>query len=911
MPNYITKNGGIAMIGQEARAYIYFVLNKNKIRRKIKMQKISSKIVAIAISLLMIFSLGGYSTSLIQNAHAQTTVNVPNVGYINVDPNPCGVGQIVTIDFWLGVPLLDSSHPVGFIIYIGLPSGTNTTLGPFIGDETGGSHTTYTPEAAGTYTFYMTYPGQQLTTPGYTQYYEEPATSPTETLTVTSTPATEFPFTPLPTTYWQTPIDAQNVQNWYAISGPWLGLAAQSFATTGLYNASNDYNPYTLAPSTGHILWTKPWAEGGVAGGDAGPTEESDYWITSQYEPKWAPVVINGIMYSTWYTTTTAYSNGIMAVNLYNGQTLWIINTTNPLRCGMVTYYQTINQYGYIGPYIWTQGPLPASVTGGTAYNSQPGSTQWNMYDGLTGNYIESIVNGTAGNYLSNDANGNMLLYYENLTVGTQIIYPNQVPSSAVAVTTTGPSLCMFNFTQCIQTGGQWDPAFDNQYRFNLGIMNEVTLPSIITNINSSPAGFALNGFGSNTIMVESGMIISGPFVTDTTQYLYMEGFSATNLALLWTSNVTETPYCRLGRSNGYGLTSQINLETDVDNAYSLTTGDLLWTNTLTGLNGGPVDAYDNFDINQLLTPSVDYVYGFGGDIWALNMANGDLLWYTNTTALFGSPGLETPYGTWPLWIFSNAVTNGQLIMYAEGHEYDPPLFHGAQEFALNCTTGQLVWSLNNYLTTGAELSYGIQLGLNSYDGQIYAIGQGPSQTTVTAPDTEQTVGVPMIISGTVMDVSAGASQEAVKADFPNGLPCVSDADQGHFMAAVYEQQVMPTDMTGVPITVTAIDPNGNLVTLGTTTSTASGYWGITWTPPAVPGNYTIIATFAGTGAYYGSSAQTFAYVGSAPTPAPATATPLSQATTQMYVLSIGIAAIIVIIIIGAVLALLILRKKA
>ena len=81
----------------------------------------------------------------------------------------------------------------------------------------------------------------------------------------------------------------------------------------------------------------------------------------------------------------------------------------------------------------------------------------------------------------------------------------------------------------------------------------------------------------------------------------------------------------------------------------------------------------------------------------------------------------------------------------------------------------------------------------------------------------------PYRISGTVMDVSAGASQEAVKADFPNGLPCISDADQGHFMATVYEQQPMPTDMTGVPVTLTAIDPNGNLVTLGTTTSLASG----------------------------------------------------------------------------------------
>jgi hypothetical protein len=647
-----------------------------------------------------------------------------------------------------------------------------------------------------------------------------------------------------------------------------------------------------------------------VAGGDAGPTEESDYWITSQYEPKWAPVVINGIMYSTWYTTSTAYSNGIQAVNLYNGQTLWIINTTNALRCGMVMYYQTINQYGYVGPYIWTQGSLPASVTGGTAYNSQPGSTQWNMYDGLTGVYIESIVNGTAGNYLTNDANGNMLLYYSNSTAGTQIIYPNQVPSSAEAVTTTGPSLCMFNFTQCIQTDGQWTPSYNHQYLFNLGIMNEVTLPSLITSPISSPAGWALLTIGSDTVVVETGMIQSGIFLTDTTNYLYLDGFSTTNLALLYSSNVTETPYCRLGRSSGYGLTSQINLETDVVDAYSLTTGDLLWTNTLTGLNGGPANAYNNFDINQLLTPSVDYVYGFGGDMWALSMTTGTVLWYTNTTALFGSPGLETPYGTWPLWIFSNAVTNGQLIMYAEGHEYDPPLYHHNQEFALNCSTGQLVWSLNNYLTTGAELSYGIQLGLNSYDGQIYAIAQGPSQTTVTAPNPVGTVGSHMVISGTVMDVSAGASQEAVKADFPNGLPCVSDASMNAFMSAVYEQQPMPTNVTGVPVTLTAIDPNGNLVTLGTTTSDASGTFSLTWTPPSVPGNYAIIATFAGTGGYYGSSAETHVYVGSAPTPPPPTASPpTGLASTGSLELGIALIAVIIIVI-GAILAVLMLRKK-
>jgi len=37
-PSYINKNGGIARLGQEA--FLYFLLKKNKIRRKIKNAKI-------------------------------------------------------------------------------------------------------------------------------------------------------------------------------------------------------------------------------------------------------------------------------------------------------------------------------------------------------------------------------------------------------------------------------------------------------------------------------------------------------------------------------------------------------------------------------------------------------------------------------------------------------------------------------------------------------------------------------------------------------------------------------------------------------------------------------------------------------------------------------------------------------
>ena len=89
----------------------------------------------------------------------------------------------------------------------------------------------------------------------------------------------------------------------------------------------------------------------------------------------------------------------------------------------------------------------------------------------------------------------------------------------------------------------------------------------------------------------------------------------------------------------------------------------------------------------------------------------------------------------------------------------------------------------------------------------------------------------------------------------------------------------------------------------------ASGTFAYTWTPD-IPGNYTVIATFAGTNAYYGSAADTYFYASSpAPTAAP-TATPVTGLAT-MSALTYGIAAAIIVIIIAiAIVGLLLLRKK-
>jgi hypothetical protein len=129
-------------------------------------------------------------------------------------------------------------------------------------------------------------------------------------------------------------------------------------------------------------------------------------------------------------------------------------------------------------------------------------------------------------------------------------------------------------------------------------------------------------------------------------------------------------------------------------------------------------------------------------------------------------------------------------------------------------------------------------------------------------------------------------------------------------MGYVYQQQPEPTNFTGVTVTITAIDPNGNYIPIGTATTNDAGLYTYTWTPPSVPGSYLVTATFAGTNGYWGSSAKTGMVVQNAPaTPAP-TSSPLANLATMSDITLGIVAAVIVIIIAIAIVGILLLRKK-
>ena len=892
------------------------------------MQKLKGKTMAILFAVILTLSMEG-SMILIPTTSAHSPGwNIPTFSFCSVSPNPVGKGQTVNVNFWVNMPPPTASAQygdrwMGMTVLVTLPDKTTTTLGPFTSDDTGGSHSTYTPTQVGNYTFQMSFPGQTLaganaapgTPPGVAgnpsvgDYYQ-PSKSNVFTLDVQSTPIGYVPVNPLPTNYWTRPINAIN-NNWYSIGGNWLGLSASTFAATGQYNATGDYNPYTTAPLTSHILWTKPIAFGGTIGGEFGGSEESNYYATAQYEPKFAPIIMQGILYYTDYPDTSTDPTGWTAVNLQTGQVIWQNNITNEvLKCGQILDMITPNQYGAL-TYLWAE---PLSAAGFMAAGAS-----LSMYDAMTGSYILTITN-TPAMTLTEDSHGDLIGYYTNTSYGFG-------PSGMFV---SGASLTMWNSTVCINlevgnyAGGpnvanqwMWRPPLDAQIPFAPGVQWSAPLP--LTDKTGSPLTYMMSYFGETfpayllgISAVQSNVVYLTGYNSGSGGMFFQSGWeeelgaSATDGTILWGAiNRTEVPYSIVysgGVWSGSDAYVELTESTLSISSYSLSTGALLW-----GPTALPnVSPYSSLGANSLVANGNIYIWGYGGDVYSYNILTGALNWQYHTPP----GGYESPYGVEPIWTFTVGTIAGGILFLPEGHMYSPPLFRNAQQLALNITNGKVVWSMDAFdVTSAPAVSDGIATTLNAYDNQIYAWGMGPTKTTVTAPDIGVTTATPVTITGSVMDISAGSQQNAVAANFPNGLPCVSDASMSQWMEFVYEQQPCPTNVTGVPVTLSVIDANGNNRPIGTTTTNGMGTFAYTWTPD-ISGNYTVIATFAGTNAYYGSSADTYFYASSpAPTAAP-TATPVTGLATALDLTYGIVAAIIVIIIIGAILAMLMLRKR-
>jgi outer membrane protein assembly factor BamB len=297
------------------------------------------------------------------------------------------------------------------------------------------------------------------------------------------------------------------------------------------------------------------------------------------------------------------------------------------------------------------------------------------------------------------------------------------------------------------------------------------------------------------------------------------------------------------------------------------------------------------------------------GHVYAYDLKTGKTAWTYNATDQYGESYISTNW-----WLMSVFFTDGKCYIGSMEHSAQNPKPRGAPFICLNATDGTLIWRADGLFRQTrwggrAIIGDSVIATMDTFDQRVYAIGKGPSTMTVTAPDTAVSFNTPVIVRGTVMDVSPGTEDEAMKQRFPKGVPAVSDASMSDWMLYVYKQFSMPTNVNGVAVSIDAMDPNNNYVHLGDATSDASGMFSVAVTPE-VPGYYTIYATFGGSAGYYASYAETSLYVMEAPA-ATAAPTPTPVPITEQYFVPAVVGIIVAIIIVGVVLALLLLRKRA
>jgi outer membrane protein assembly factor BamB len=891
---------------------------------------------------------------------------VPTAVFVSATPKPVGVGQEMTFIFFNPQVPTPSSDKYLYKLFITKPNGENETLPPsgaqgiynqaiqngmYVSDTTGAAWATWVPTEIGNYSvtvhFYGTTPSH--TDPAFTSYDWWGVTlkesTYTTTFTVVQDPQYPVGWTtvPLPTEYWSRPIEGQNT-DWYQVASNWLNNAHDK--NNGGYN--NKYQPDGIAPNSGHILWTKPTEDGGVVGGTSFSVQGEVFNAGHQYQTRLpqSQIVMFGRLYyreSNWYSATPG---DYVCVDLQTGQEIWRNRTMTAIpEFGYYYDWDDMNQHGVVEPswlfssdYGLAIHPRLGITNGdGLRLKSVPGDTAEHSHNNIYGPKGEDLrysIGGsaTAGYYI-NQWNSSRVFISQvsgNLTANIPI---DPVRPTTTASTTTPQTAWIYNTTTASWTsstttsssGYAWywytTSATSGSWRYTTSA--SMTASGLGTNtatgfdwnvtispkFSSSPTIRAI--LYNDMMLLSNGSIPSAPTYTiaDSATFWAISLKPESRGTLLWgpinipliNSDNQQLMYQGHDEVNDIFFFQQTPDMSWV--AYKLHSGQKAWQT----ISEGDYNPYAYYISSTGYNPegwSVAYgklfSTGYVGMVFAYDTKDGSLLWKHD------APTYMEKFEYYTLMI--NAICDGKIYIGTHEHSADTPLFKNSHTRCLNVTTGEVIWEMigwaNPYTTQVAD---GVLTYWNNYDQSVYAVGKGPSEMTTYISQDVVPFGSSVLIKGTVMDISAGTKQKEQAARFPNGVPAISDATQSEWMEYVYMQKPRPSSATGVDITLSVVDANGNYREIGQTISDADGFFSFNWKPD-IDGKYTVYASFGGSNSYWPSHAVTAFAVDSAA--ATATPTPMPQPSMADTYLLPGIAAIIIAIAIVGLVIVLMLRKK-
>jgi len=805
------------------------------------------------------------------------------------------------------------------------PNGEVTTQTfETIVDTTAAQLAQFTPDQTGVYNLTFTYPGETYTSTReistglgapvgpnpYTNDTFKPSSAST-TLTVQEEPIppaiTSYP---LPAEYWTRPIYGENT-DWWSISSNWLGAGAPNYG--GYSNAGADasrggqggmavFPGDAIGPLTSHVMWTKPLQSGGVVGGDNFNIQGQTFFDGSAYLIRYDnPIILDGMLFYTEPVsfTNTGYNQAphsgygpVVCVDLRTGEEIWSRTDVFALSFGLIMDVQTQNEHGVCPPVI------VAAV----------GST-WIGYDAYTGNWLFNVTNvPTFGSARAMGPNGEYLNYiFDNAGNETNPDWRlGQWNSTKIFLPGTSAAPSMTGVKD-----GSLSTGTNTRYDWNISIpwRNTMTSEPVVVAAKYGDGILCYNGtLPSNGGNMLQSHVSSAPY---TYFFVNLDPSKGAVGSVSWWNTLQPPANNYTVIQAGVDWESRAFLQSYKEGiiwtAYSLDSGRHLWT-------AEPQAAFDYYGSPSAGLLSGQIAYGklyscaMSGILYCYDMKTGDLLWTYGNGGEGNSTnsGFNWPYGNIPTFV--NAIGNDVVYLVTSEHTWTTPIYKGGLARAVNATTGDEIWTISSVTMEFGGMSYAIADGFatwfNGYDNQIYVVGRGPSTTTVIVSPKVQNQGSSIIVEGRITDISSGTTQEEQAARFPDGVPVASDASMKDWMGYVYQQKPLPSNATGVTVSIDIIDTNGNFRNIGTTTTDLSGAFSYTWTPD-IPGKYTLYASFAGTNGYWPSSAQTsFAVdeVEDSSTEPPVVNAP----NNELYFVASTIAIIIAIAIVG----ILILRKR-
>jgi hypothetical protein len=295
--------------------------------------------------------------------------------------------------------------------------------------------------------------------------------------------------------------------------------------------------------------------------------------------------------------------------------------------------------------------------------------------------------------------------------------------------------------------------------------------------------------------------------------------------------------------------------------AISLTTAKEVWQSEQWETPWGAFAAY-----SESLGYGYIYFRSWDGYLRCYNATTGALVWKD-----YSADSTDMATGHY-VWWGDCIVADGKLYLATGEHTSPNPPARGNALYCIDAFNGTVYWKLDDFMGRSDLQHGGISSGmlwyLNDYDSCEYMFGMGETKTTVSAPLTSVPLGSDVLIQGTVTDQSPGAPD----------TPAISDNGQSAWVQYLYMNAPMPANATGVPVSLVAISSDNAVIDIGHATSDSYGQFSILWTP-AKSGLYKIVAGFAGSGSYYGSSGETSLAVSKAPSASPqVSATPTATA---------------------------------